>query len=125
MPPDALLITLCSVQVYAQLPTSADNVTLLAFAAELRPCSNRSASPGRRAHSSKLRFYFPHWIQNRPLLSQSLGSVLKIAANPPKWCAADERWDGQTDRQTNRRTLDSFIDPAPHTMRSVSISHQP
>jgi len=28
-------------------------VTLLAFAAERRPCSNRSISPGRRAHSSK------------------------------------------------------------------------
>jgi len=36
-----------------QLPTSADNVTLLAFAAERRPCSNRPISPTRRAHSSK------------------------------------------------------------------------
>ena len=40
-------------EVCVQLPTSADNVTLLAFAAERRPCSNRSISPGRRAHSSK------------------------------------------------------------------------
>ena len=37
-----------------QLPTSADNVTLLAFAAERQPCSNRSTFPVRRAHSSKL-----------------------------------------------------------------------
>jgi len=34
------------------LYTSADNVTL-AVAAERRPCSNRSISPARRAHSSK------------------------------------------------------------------------
>jgi len=36
-----------------QLPTPADNVTLLAVAAERRPCSNRSIFRGRRAHSSK------------------------------------------------------------------------
>jgi len=45
-------------QIYAQLPTSADNVALPAFAAahravERRPCSSRSISPARRAHSSK------------------------------------------------------------------------
>ena len=31
--------------------------------------------------------------------------------------AAAELWDGRTDR----RTLDSFIDPAQHTMRAVSV----
>jgi len=36
-----------------QLPTSADSVTLLAFAAERQPCSSRSISPAHRAHSSK------------------------------------------------------------------------
>ena len=56
-------------QVCVQLPASADNVTLPAFAAERRaavfmdrkaaapaadaPCSNRSISPACRAHSSK------------------------------------------------------------------------
>ena len=56
-------------QVCVQLLTSADNVTLLAFAADRRaavdmdrkavapaadaPCSNRSISPARGAHSSK------------------------------------------------------------------------
>ena len=40
-------------QVCVQLPTSADNVTLLAFTAARRPCSNRLISPGRRTHSSK------------------------------------------------------------------------
>ena len=45
-------------QIYAQLPTSADNVALPAFAvahsaAVRRPCSSRSISPARRAHSSK------------------------------------------------------------------------
>ena len=51
-------------QVCVQLPTSADNVALPAFAAARRaaarllltagpPCSNRFISLGRRAHSSK------------------------------------------------------------------------
>jgi len=39
--------------ICVQLPTSADNVTLLAVAAERRPCSDVSISPARRAHSSK------------------------------------------------------------------------
>ena len=49
------LIAQCPIKrgVCGQLPTSADNVTLLALAAERRPCGNRSISPGRRAHSSK------------------------------------------------------------------------
>jgi len=38
-------------QVCVQLPTSADNATLLVFAAERRTCSSRSISPGSRAHS--------------------------------------------------------------------------
>jgi len=29
---------------------------------------------------------------------------------------------GQTDRQTDGRTLDRFIDHAPHTMRTLSIT---
>ena len=45
-------------QVCVQLPTSADNVTLLAFAAAERRAAvrrviDRSISPARRAHSSK------------------------------------------------------------------------
>ena len=45
-------------KVCVQLRTSADNVTLLAFAAARRaaarqPCSNRSISPVHLAHSSK------------------------------------------------------------------------
>ena len=40
-------------RVCVQLPTSAVNVALLAFAAQRRSCSNRSISPARRAHSSK------------------------------------------------------------------------
>ena len=72
-----------------QLPTSADNVTLLAVTAERRPCSNRSISPARRAHSSKPA----------------------AAACGRHGC-----------RKTDRRTPDSFIDPAPHTMQAVSIT---
>ena len=75
--------TVCSL-----LPTSADNVTLLAFAAERRPCSNRSISAGRRAHSSKQQ---------------------------QRWQPIDK-----TEGQTDRRTLESFIDPAQHTTRAVS-----
>ena len=47
-------------QVCVKLPTSADNVTLLAFAAERRAAAapdgrrNRSISAAHRAHSSKL-----------------------------------------------------------------------
>jgi len=46
-------------QVCVQLPTPADNATLLAFAAERRAAAapggrrDRSISPARRAHSSK------------------------------------------------------------------------
>ena len=36
-----------------QRPTPADNVALLAFVAERRPCSSRSIFPGSRARSSK------------------------------------------------------------------------
>ena len=55
---------------------SAHNVTMLAFAAERRPCSN-----------------------HRYLLAA--GST---AANPPQRRAAAEWWDGWTDRQTDRQT---------------------
>jgi len=40
-------------QLCVQLPTTADNVTLLAGAAERRPCSSQSISPVRLAQSSK------------------------------------------------------------------------
>jgi len=36
-----------------QFPTTADYVTLLAFAAMHRPCGNQSISPAQLAHSSK------------------------------------------------------------------------
>ena len=51
--------TNCVKRVCVQLPTSADSVALPAYvpccgapAADRRPCSNRSMSPDRRAHSS-------------------------------------------------------------------------
>ena len=79
--------------VFVQLPTSADNVALPAFAAvpcgaaaaDRRPCRSRSISPARRAHSSK-----------------------------PAAVAGDGR--------TDRRKHDSCIDPARHTMRAETTS---
>jgi len=44
----------------------------------------------------------------------------RSAANPSATDAAVDRWD----RETDRRTLDRFIDPAPHTMRAVSIKRR-
>jgi len=50
-------------QVCIQLPTSADNVALLAFAdaTEGRPCSKRSMSPARRANGSKPAAVAAEW----------------------------------------------------------------
>jgi len=66
----------------------ADNVALPAIAR--RCCSNRSISPARRAHSSKL-------------VAAACGGRIG-------------QTDRQTDRRTDGRTPDSCIDPAPHTM---------
>ena len=92
----------CLVQTeqQVQLPTSANNVTLLAFAADFRatvdvgrkvpvaapaadaPCSNRSTSPARGTHSSK-----------------------------PAAAACSGRMMGQTDRQTDGQLakIDSLL----------------
>ena len=72
------------------------NATLLAFAAGA-PCSNRSISPARRAHSSK--------------------RAARRAA------AAQDGTDRQTDRQTDGQTdgRQFHIDPDPPTMRAVLI----
>ena len=69
-------------------------MTLLAVGAELRPCSNR------------------YLVASGP-----------TAANPTQRHAAAECWNRRTDKQTDSATLDSFIDPVPHTgtMRAVSI----
>jgi len=34
-----------------------------------------------------------------------------------------QKWDGRTDRRTDGRTPNSFIDPAPHAMPAVSVIH--
>jgi len=67
-------------------------VTLLAFAAERRPCSNRSISPGRRAHSSK-----------------------------PTTAECGVRFDG-TDGQTDRRTNAARQFYRPSTLRIYASS---
>jgi len=44
----------------------------------------------------------------------------RSAANPPHAAVAVDRWD----RQMDRRTLERFTDPAPHTVRVVSVSNK-
>jgi len=78
-------------QVCVQLPTSADNVTLLAFAAAERRAAVRR-------------------VIDRYLLPAG-----PTAANPPQRYAVVDRWDRQTDRRTPYR----FTDPA-HTVRALS-----
>jgi len=90
--------------VCAQLPTSADNVTLLAVVAERQPCSNRSLSPGRRAHSSK-----------------------------PAAAACGRRMRGRTDRLTDARQLHrpcsayyaSSVNKATVDIRNAKYTHTP
>ena len=79
-------------QVRVQLPTSADNATLLALAVERRPCSNRSVSPGRLAHSSKP--------------AAACGRMTGRTDGQTHYTK------GQTDRRTDGWTPGSFIDPA-------------
>ena len=69
-------------QVCLQLPTSADNVTLLAIAAGRRPCSNRSISPVCRALSSK-----------------------------PTACCRSDRHTGLTDRRTDGHRIITQTQP--------------
>jgi len=57
------------------------------------PCSNRSILPDRRAHSS-----------SKPAAAKCGGRM------------------EQTDRRTDRRMSDSFMDDAPHIMRAVPIN---
>ena len=47
-------------------------------------------------------------------------AAVRRAAAPGEW------WDGETDRRTDRRTPDSFIDPAPRSLHiwAVSIKHK-
>ena len=46
----------------------------------------------------------------------------RSAANPPAAVAAIDRWQRKTDGQTDGRTPDRYIDPAPHRMRAALIS---
>ena len=113
-----------SKRVGVRLLTSAVNVTLPAFAAE-----RRAAAPlllgARRCRSIS---HSPSWLKwfihpqahgldtdmhTPPTLSCG---AWRSAAKPPHTAAAVEWWD----RQTDGRTLDRFIDTAPHTMRVVS-----
>jgi len=96
-------------QVRAQLPTSAVNVTLLAFAAE-----RRAAAP--------LLVGVRRLPRPAPPLSidiSGLHDAQQQSHRTPRL-----RSDFGTDRQTDGRTHDRFIDPAQHTTRAVSIQNR-
>jgi len=76
----------------------------------------RRAAPGPKSGGAPAR------RSARPLLCAAPAAVNRYflptrrsAANLPLAAVAVNRWD----RQTNRRTLDRFIDPAPHIWRRV------
>jgi len=58
-----------------------------------------------------------------PAINQYLLQMPKLGNKPATRCCCSCRQTGQThepmDRQTNGRTPDRYIDPAPHTMRAV------
>jgi len=81
-------------QLCIEPPSSALNMKLPAFAAERRRPQHGACS-----------------CRSVCLLTG------RLATNPPGAVAAVDRWD----RQTDGRTPDRHIDPAPHTMRAVSV----
>jgi len=85
-------------QVRVQLPTSADNVTLFAFAAEPCACAILLQHPTATAIDR-------HLLPTGP-----------TAANPSHWHAVVHRWDRQTERRCT-------VTQTPlHTMQAVSIN---
>ena len=84
-------------QLCVQLPTSADNVALLAFAA------------ARRA-ATWLRLAAGHAAIDRYLLVAG-----HTAANPPQRRATNQMLERWTNGRTYRRTPDRYIDPVQHT----------
>jgi len=93
-------------QVCVQPSPSAVNVTLPAFAAE------RRAAAGLLLRASACCTTIAARLQ----LHIDLLHAGRSAANPPHAAAAVDRWD----RQIDRRTLDRYTDPAPHTMRTAA-----
>jgi len=79
-------------------------VTLLAFAAESRAAAPLLLGADRAAIDRCLLPAGPEQQTRRPLQRRAAAKL---------W---DGRTDGQTDRRSDGRTPDSFIDPAPHTL---------
>jgi len=67
--------------VYVQLPTSAGNVTLLAFAAERRPCSNLLAGGPTAANPPQRRVAAGRWDGRTRTDRRTLGSFIDPAAH--------------------------------------------
>jgi len=57
-----------------------------------------------------------------PAINRYLLPAERPTANSLYAAAAADRWDRQIDRQTDRQTPDRHIDPAWHTMRTVSMT---
>jgi len=89
-----------------QLPTSADNVALPAFAA------------ARRAAARLLLTAHP------PRVKQSI-NISCPPGQRQQTRSSSTRLPNGTDRQTDGQTPDSCIDPAPHTMRTVPPCNGP
>ena len=94
-------------QVCVQLPTPADNVTLLAFAVERRAAVCRAAAGPRSID-----------ISCPPVPQQQTRSSSGVR-RPGR----DGQTDGQTVARMDGQTPDSCIDPAPH-MRAIPIRGQ-
>ena len=91
-----------------QLPTSAVNMTLLAFVAEcnLLLCT--------------MLWHRRGWLGDSQL-PMSIDISCQHGAQQQTRCSGMQRANDGTDRWTDGQTLDSFIDPAAHSMRAVSV----
>jgi len=59
----------------------------------------------------------------RAAISLYLLPAGRTAANPQQRSVVDDRKDGQTDKQTDKRMPDRYTNSASHIMRAVSKMH--
>ena len=80
---------------------------LAAFAAERRAAAPGCGAAAARRPALSIDIFCAYGAQQQTHRTPLLRSIV---------------WDRLTDGQTDGRTPDRFIDPAPHTMRTVSKS---